>query len=1100
MTNLDINEFESEVIQATMEGKTANFLDREDSSGNPILVVIHSDIIRNLLLGLPFPVRPGHATALSARPSIPSTGVRVRGACLKGVLDISDSSGHDGNGSFPLLLEDCVLMGDEAYDDPSKRPGPALDAKHARLSRLVLKNCHAGYIDLTDSEILGDLELEGLQALGEGGMCRIEARGIRINGLLKAADVKLNLRQVKLDKPETSPADYALNLSRAKISGGVYLRPRFIANGGINISGACIKGDLWADGAHLIAHGNHALRGQSARIDGVVGLTCLYTRNPLTETEESKKQSGPPQRFCADGAVSFWGAELGTLQLRGGVLRRKSGESENWFDCSCSEIRQTVDVSEWRYEDEQGHLSLLPFESDYPMSFDGAKISGSLNANGAKFKAPSNERGFSGANLEVRGDVILNAVEANQVSLQGAKLSTDLDLRETRFLSLNATDIKIGGRVYWHGELSGEGNFRGACIDGELSIGLNREFPLHLVKSEGLSPTLIFEDANVTRDLKIWVRASQIHRLDWTEYVSARVRAKKLACYDNWQLCEARLESQTSDSRNSAIISFLTDAGTESSVILNGLGRTILDFNTWAGLRLETEEQASDYLKFFCSHLWAERGAFRIIESAAEVLGFTQTPIPLATQVSSVTVSRNSSDSPWKATAFLLYEHTLHRASFHIHPTGIVEMLDDIRLKYLEGVPRVTYVGPIRIILGTSSEQAGNAQIENAKTETPSPNWDSPPAIGSSDSWSELSQEKARELRNKIIGLVEFRASPEVSPSGAKPMINMKGLKVGSLDDDHGRTWGDGLMLDLEGFEYDRFDATETSTMTKFNYSLILTQRQSNLANKGLRRFIKTVKLRSQMSMRKELHFAPVWRHRLEWLNKQYTKLPPEPNEYKPQPYEQLARVFRSEGNQDSALRILIEKLRLERRVLRLLSPKRFGLWILDWMFGYGMLWLPVFRTFLLCWLIGWAGVDLANQGHLSWPPPGSRAAHLMSFLKISQPVLVVDAAPVSTLALTDDIDEEANTPIAREPVTSSPTGGFVREIRCGEQIEPALYALDVFVPLLDLKQESKCTISNERGAWPWRVAKSAYAILGWIVTSALILTISGVIRRQVER
>jgi hypothetical protein len=120
--------------------------------------------------------------------------------------------------------------------------------------------------------------------------------------------------------------------------------------------------------------------------------------------------------------------------------------------------------------------------------------------------------------------------------------------------------------------------------------------------------------------------------------------------------------------------------------------------------------------------------------------------------------------------------------------------------------------------------------------------------------------------------------------------------------------------------------------------------------------------------------------------------------------------------------------------------------------------------------------------------------------MSLPQPVLVVDAAPVSTLALTDNIEEKLNAPTARESVTLSSDGRFVKEIRCGGQIEPALYALDVFVPLLDLKQESKCTISAEHGVWPWRVAKSVYAILGWIVTSALILTVSGIVRRQVER
>jgi hypothetical protein len=197
----------------------------------------------------------------------------------------------------------------------------------------------------------------------------------------------------------------------------------------------------------------------------------------------------------------------------------------------------------------------------------------------------------------------------------------------------------------------------------------------------------------------------------------------------------------------------------------------------------------------------------------------------------------------------------------------------------------------------------------------------------------------------------------------------------------------------------------------------------------------------------------------------------------------------------------LVEKLRLERKVrCSRLNPKRLALWLIDRFFGYYIFWPPVIVTFLMCWVVGWLVVDLANYGHLRWPPVGSHGVPVVSFVKLPRPILVVDAAPVSTLALTDDMEEKPDAPTARESVTLSPDGHFVKEIRCGDQIEPALYAMDVFVPLLDLKQESKCTISAEHGVWPWRIAKSLYAILGWIVTSALILTVSGIVRRQVER
>jgi hypothetical protein len=69
----------------------------------------------------------------------------------------------------------------------------------------------------------------------------------------------------------------------------------------------------------------------------------------------------------------------------------------------------------------------------------------------------------------------------------------------------------------------------------------------------------------------------------------------------------------------------------------------------------------------------------------------------------------------------------------------------------------------------------------------------------------------------------------------------------------------------------------------------------------------------------------------------------------------------------------------------------------------------------------------------------------------------------------------------------------------CKKEIEPFIYALDVFVPALDLGQEGRCSVTTEPEGQVWRGAFTAYSILGWIVTSLTILTISGILRRQAE-
>jgi hypothetical protein len=60
-----------------------------------------------------------------------------------------------------------------------------------------------------------------------------------------------------------------------------------------------------------------------------------------------------------------------------------------------------------------------------------------------------------------------------------------------------------------------------------------------------------------------------------------------------------------------------------------------------------------------------------------------------------------------------------------------------------------------------------------------------------------------------------------------------------------------------------------------------------------------------------------------------------------------------------------------------------------------------------------------------------------------------------------------------------------------------AIYAFDVFVPLIDVREE--CAFVIDEDAWFLRMAKAAYAALGWLVVSLMLLTFSGVLRRDIE-
>lgn len=221
---------------------------------------------------------------------------------------------------------------------------------------------------------------------------------------------------------------------------------------------------------------------------------------------------------------------------------------------------------------------------------------------------------------------------------------------------------------------------------------------------------------------------------------------------------------------------------------------------------------------------------------------------------------------------------------------------------------------------------------------------------------------------------------------------------------------------------------------------------------------------------------------------------------FHPQPYDQLASVYRQAGQNEDARRILSHKLTIERRCRKkaILRPL---LWLYWACFNYGLSPVRALLTSAVLIAFGSIAVDYANQIGM----------------------LVVDTTPAATVVINGD------TPSAATPIATA--NDARAEIPCGESISSILYAVDVFIPLLDLRQESRCqirsfdkkrdvigwdeagvpssTISERISAYGravlndprvWLIGKAIYAVLGWIVVSITILTISGILRYQVER
>jgi hypothetical protein len=171
-------------------------------------------------------------------------------------------------------------------------------------------------------------------------------------------------------------------------------------------------------------------------------------------------------------------------------------------------------------------------------------------------------------------------------------------------------------------------------------------------------------------------------------------------------------------------------------------------------------------------------------------------------------------------------------------------------------------------------------------------------------------------------------------------------------------------------------------------------------------------------------------------------------------------------------------------------------------MFRYGLSTERGLLVYAISIAIGWAGVHVARNG--GWRPLPLLSAQADSLPENVALVLAVEPEPFHASGA------EAHSVGGR----SSRAGALRREAPaiipvpslCNEDVTSFLYAVDTFIPLLDLDQEQRCAIRpasphelHDGYLW-WRVAKAAYEVVGWLVTSLLVLTVSGVLRRDLER
>jgi hypothetical protein len=264
--------------------------------------------------------------------------------------------------------------------------------------------------------------------------------------------------------------------------------------------------------------------------------------------------------------------------------------------------------------------------------------------------------------------------------------------------------------------------------------------------------------------------------------------------------------------------------------------------------------------------------------------------------------------------------------------------------------------------------------------------------------------------------------------------IDLRGLQVQEVRDDGGKAWSTSARFWLEGFCYTRLAPPAESPGSPF--------------------------YRAAESPSNKVSFS-----RLQWLDQQYfDRNEPQVPEFTPGAYEQLVKTLNIDGLYEDANRITSARLDRERELSRSLGHK--AIWgFLCVAFGYGFSRWKALRTLLICIVVGWAMAYVADYG-LNVP-------HLSPLGK----VLIANHSVSGNKAQEEDLKNAVD---------------------CDNRIQPFLYAIDVFVPVLDLKQQSACSIRRDRPVW--RYAEAGYKFLGWVLIPITLLTFSGILKKHLER
>jgi len=863
-----------------------------------------------------------------------------------------------------------------------------------------------------------------------------------------------------------------------------------------------------------------AVIGNEARFSGVeIGASLNDDRNPVSLSARRIELGG-------DFVIQ-------SLNHAGMVHR-----SEMTGSCSLNGARIRRDLNVDRLMLAESRSSVLLVQN--------ARIAGALNIVDLKLT-----EGIDLAKTEVEGNLVValhrsshdpfvrpSAVKVNLFQVSAAYncwVHADVS-------NLSLGSCRIGGSARLDVVATGNVSLERANIHGDLILEQFRFRRPPDALTDKHNHVLTLKGASIDGNLKIEIPLAEY--LD--DIVITGAWRSGLGCYPAFQYLEVEV-SRSDGVWYGAFLMPQEPAGEYKGLYLCG-GRSNMfhELNESGQLDLESEEKAKEYLRLFCASVWGDNGAFVIAESSAGLpfayvdgdafppgLTFSPDairPIELLPASTPVLDSDGDERKPPKGERYLFkayvrYGNGLFEAYFSIRNGGQVVMLADSPLVNFDAETVPEFKAPLR----KANEFFTRKSYFVTERE-------SGMKLMPADDIDELKLQAERLIKQEMS-----------AHNFAHATIDLRDARVIGLDDDDGAGWGEDVRLRLLNFRYQRFssetpvDPQKTglgekllcwvklkSAATVRSFGLIL----ADLNLHQISRRILQSRYALKPPPRRDKALRNRIRQRIKWLELQYPNYPDNalrtrlsaglgslaflvggvpkrqsrPELFEPQPYAQAAAVFRVEGAAELARNIDLVQRRMAGRKDAMDAGLRRPL--IELLYGlYGMLsryGLSPVRTFI------WMLVFVAVGG-------------LMTDAANRKGLLIVDATPV-----VQSVQEGEGRP-GELGYASDPPGRRAGELLCGDAVEPVLYAADIFIPLLDLEQASRCMIRPAGSPIPapaaggapgdtkgwlarlrtiahdlvpdnvvlWHWMQSLYAIMGWVMVSLFVFTLTHKLRSQ---